>query len=165
MTWLLLALLVVSVLVGFVVFLGGPPYLPTLRGNASTALDLLDLKPGQTMLELGSGDGRVLVAAAKRGVKVVGIELSPVLVAVSWLRTWRYRRQVRIVWGSYFTVSWPPADAIFTFMIPRQMAKLDKRVQQWRAGRRVRLASFAFAIPGKKPTAMQNGVFLYDYKS
>ncbi|HEU4984185.1 MAG TPA: class I SAM-dependent methyltransferase, partial [Nitrososphaera sp.] len=78
MTLGLLIVLAVSVLLGFVVFFG-PPYLPTLRRNIDAALDLLDLKPGQTMLDLGSGDGRVLVAAAKRGINVVGIELSPVL--------------------------------------------------------------------------------------
>ena len=50
---------------GLVVVLGillpvlfGPPYLPTLAPNLKTALDLLDLKSGQTVLDLGSGDGR-----------------------------------------------------------------------------------------------------------
>lgn len=163
MTSALLIVLAVSLLLGFVVFFG-PPYVPTLRRNMDAALDLLDLKPGQTMLELGSGDGRVLVAAAKRGINVVGIELSPVLAIISWLRTRRYRKRVRIIWGNYFMVSWPPADAIFTFMIPRQMGKLDKHIQRWRGKKPVRLASFAFQIPGKKPAAVSNGVFLYEYK-
>lgn len=161
MTWFLLAAAVL--LIGFVVFFG-PPYLPTLRRNIDSAFDLLDLKPGQTMLDLGSGDGRVLVAAAKRGINAVGIELSPVLFVLSWLRTRRYRKHVRVIWGNYFTVSWPPADAIFTFMIPRQMAKLDKTIEARRGKQVVRLASFAFAIPGKKPNATKNGVFLYVYQ-
>jgi hypothetical protein len=148
--------------VGFVVFFG-PPYLPTLRKNMDAALDLLDLKPGQTMLELGSGDGRVLVAAAQRGIKVVGIELSPVLVVVSWLRTRRYRKQVRIIWGSYFSVQWPPADGIFTFMIPRQMPRLHRHIEQWRT-KPLRVVSFAFVIPGRRVLAEHKGVFLYEYK-
>lgn len=163
MTLGLLIVLAVSVLLGFVVFFG-PPYLPTLRRNIDAALDLLDLKPGQTMLDLGSGDGRVLVAAAKRGINVVGIELSPVLAVVSWLRTRRYRKRVRIIWGNYFLVKWPPAEAIFTFMIPRQMPTLDKRIEKWRGQKPVRLASFAFPIPGKKVDHTSRGVFLYEYK-
>lgn len=163
MTLALLIVLVVSLLLGFVVFFG-PPYVPTLRRNMDAALDLLDLKPGQTMLDLGSGDGRVLVAAAKRGINVVGIELSPVLALISWFRTRRYRKRVRIIWGNYFMSTWPPADAIFTFMIPRQMATLDKHVERWRGKKPVRLASFAFQIPGKKPAGTRNGVFLYEYK-
>lgn len=162
MAWLVPIILCAGLLVGFVVFFG-PPYVPTLRRNMTAALDLLDLKPGQTMLELGSGDGRVLVAAAKQGINIVGIELSPVLFVISWLRTRRYRKHVRIIWGNYFLVTWPPADAIFTFMIPRHMPKLDKRIQQWHT-RPVCLASFAFAVPGKKPVAVHSGVFLYEYK-
>jgi len=161
MIWIL-AVFVFVLLLGFVVFFG-PPYLPTLSRNVDTALDLLELQPGQNLLELGSGDGRVLVAAARRGINVVGIELSPVLVIVSWLRTRRYRQQVRIIWGNYFMMKWPPADAIFTFMIPRQMAKLDLCIERWRRGRSVRLASFAFKIPGKKPARLKDGVFLYRY--
>jgi len=161
MIWL--PLVSVVLLLGFVVFFG-PPYLPTLRRNMDSALELLELKPGQTLLDLGSGDGRVLIAAAKRGVNAVGIELSPLLFALSWLRTRRYHRQVRVIWGNYFLTPWPDADAVFTFMIPRQMSKLDEKITKWRAGRPVRLASFAFVIPGKKPVASKHGVFLYNYK-
>jgi len=162
MIWFLVAAAIL--LLGFVVFFG-PPYLPTLRRNIDSAFELLELKPGQTLLDLGSGDGRVLIAAAKRGINAVGIELSPVLFMLSWLRTRRYRKYVRVIWGSYFTVKWPPADAIFTFMIPRQMAQLDKTIEAWRGKRPVRLASFAFVVPGKKPNAQKDGVLLYEYKS
>jgi len=86
-----------------------------------------------------------------------------VLVVISWLRTRRYRKQVRIIWGNYFVVKWPPAEAIFTFMLPRQMAKLDMRIARWHKAP-VKLASFSFAIPGRKPIAQKDGVLLYEYK-
>lgn len=162
MSWLLLAVILCVLLFGFVVAFG-PPYLPTRRKHTEAALDLLELKAGQTMLELGSGDGRVMLAAAKRGWRVVGIELNPLLVFISRLYTWRYRRSVRIIWGSYFTVRWPKADAIFTFMIPRHMAKLDRHITAWHT-QPVKLASFAFRIPNKKPVAKKDGVFLYEYR-
>src|SRR6185503_10781966 len=107
----------------------GPPYLPTLRRNMETAFDLLDLKPGQTLLDVGSGDGRVLLEAARRGYCAVGIELSPVLVIIARIRTWKYRKQVRVLWGNYFQREWPPADAIFGFVIPYQMERLDKHIE------------------------------------
>jgi len=142
----------------------GPPYVPTLRLNMNTALDLLNLKPGQTLIDLGSGDGRVLIAAAKRGINAVGIEMSLILVVVSYLRTRRYRKQVRIIWGNYFYTRWPQADAIFSFMIQYQMRRLDERIEQWRAGRTVRVASFAFQIPDRELLDEEQGVFLYEYK-
>ncbi|HSW66597.1 MAG TPA: class I SAM-dependent methyltransferase [Bacillota bacterium] len=159
---LLAVLTVLLLLVAFTVFFG-PPYVPVLRGNMQAAFELLQLKPGQTMLELGSGDGRVLIAAARQGIHVVGIELSPLLVLLSWLRTRRYRKYVKIIWGNYFTVAWPEADAIFAFMIQRHMGKLDKRITRWHT-HPVRLASVAFEVPGKHADAKAYGVFLYRYK-
>lgn len=156
-----LIITIVILLFGFVVFFG-PPYLPTMKKQVNTALDLLDLSSGNTILELGSGDGRVARAAAKRGLKVVGIELNPVLVLISYIVTWRYRKKVKIVWGSYWQVSWPPADGIFTFMIGRQMTKLDDHIVNWRT-KKVKLASFAFEVPGKSYVGKKDGIFLYEY--
>lgn len=160
--WLLIG---IAVCFSFVLLVG-PPYLPTLAPQVKTALDLLDLKPGQTMLELGCGDGKVLIAAAERGWQVTGIELNPLLVLVCKLRTWRYRKQVRVRWGNYWdTRLWGDADAIFGFVLPRLMAKLDRTIIEWRKGRQgnLKLASFAFAIPGKPTVDKRGGVFLYVY--
>lgn len=148
---------------GFVVFVG-PPYLPTLDKQVRTALKLLDLKPGQTLLELGCGDGKVLLAAARQGLQVTGIELNPLLAALCWLRTIRYRKQVRVVWGNYWdTRHWPVAtDGIFGFVLPKYMPKLDTIIIQWKR-KHVKLASFAFAIPDKPAVRQRHGVFLYEY--
>lgn len=145
------------------VLLFGAPFLPTLKPQIAVALDLLDLKPGQTMLELGCGDGRVLIAAAERGIYVVGYELNPVLAAISWLRTRRYGKKVRVVWGDYWQSEWPKAEGIFGFILTRYMGKLDKKVMQY-PYKPVKVASFAFEIPDKKPEAAKSGVFLYQYK-
>lgn len=162
MWWIAFPLLIIFLTFGLIVFIG-PPYLPTLRRQTKVALDLLDLKPGQTMLELGSGDGRVVLAAAKRGWNVVGIEINPFLVVISRLVTWRYRDQVRIIWGGYFSKEWPEVQGIFAFMLPRYMPKLDRYIAK-HYKRPVRLASFAFKIPTRKVTAEREGIFLYNYK-
>jgi len=141
----------------------GPPYVPTLRLNMQSALDLLDLKPGQTLLDLGSGDGRVLLAAAQRGWNAVGIEVSPILVIISKIRTRKYRKQVRVIWGNYFFTKWPPADGIFSFMIQYQMRKLDERIEQWHT-KPIQFASFAFKIPDKTIVKERGPVYLYEYK-
>lgn len=161
--WISLVLLAVIFAFGMVVFVG-PPYLPTMRKQTEAALDMLGLKPGQTLLELGSGDGRIMLAAAKRGIKVVGIELNPFLVAVSWVVTFKYRSQIRLIWGSYWGAPWPRADAIFTFMLPKYMSRLDSRIHKWRPEVATKLASFAFAVPDKEPIEKREGVYLYEYK-
>jgi 16S rRNA A1518/A1519 N6-dimethyltransferase RsmA/KsgA/DIM1 with predicted DNA glycosylase/AP lyase activity len=161
MIWL--TAVVIIILICFAgVLVAGAPYLPTLRPQVAAALKLVDLKPGQTLIELGCGDGKVLIAAAGQGLNVVGYELNPLLVAVAWLRTRRYHKQVRVIWGNFWSVEWPAADAIFTFLLPRYMEKLDKKCVQY-SHKPLKLASFAFKIPRKHPAAEAKGVFLYTY--
>lgn len=158
---------IIAVVVCFaVVLLVGPPYLPTLNKQVEAALDMLELEKGQTLLELGCGDGKVLVAAARRGLRVTGIELNPILVVICWLRTLRYRKQVKVVWGNYWRTSlWPAETAgIFGFVLPKYMTKLDETIIAWKQTRKLRLASFAFAIPDKPVDQQRDGVFLYIYK-
>jgi 16S rRNA A1518/A1519 N6-dimethyltransferase RsmA/KsgA/DIM1 with predicted DNA glycosylase/AP lyase activity len=111
MSWQLLAIILV-LLFGFVLLFGAP-YVPTLKPQTEQALDLLNLKPGQTLLELGSGDGRVMRAAAARGLHVVGYELNPILAGVSYFVTWKYRKQVRIIWGDFWHADFTHGDGVF----------------------------------------------------
>jgi SAM-dependent methyltransferase len=162
MIWI--ALVVAVLLVCFAgVLLFGAPYLPTLTPQVRIALELAELKPGQTLIELGCGDGKVLLAAARQGARVVGYELNPLLALTAWLRTRRYRQQVQVIWGDFWRADWPAADVVFTFLLPRYMKKLDAACRQY-PHRPVRLVSFAFQIPGKKPSAGKQGVFLYRYR-
>lgn len=145
------------------VLLVGAPYLPTLTPQVIAALELADLQTGQTLLELGCGDGKVLMAAARRGIKVVGYELNPLLAIVAWLRTRRYRGLVKVIWGNFWQQSWPEAEAIFTFLLPKYMSKLNKKVIQYQH-KPVKLVSFAFQIPDRPAASVKNGVYLYDYQ-
>ncbi len=144
------------------VLLVGAPYLPTLGKQVQAALELADLQAGDTLLELGCGDGKVLVAAARQGINVVGYELNPLLVVVSWLRTRRYRKQVRIIWGDFWQKPWPQAEAIFVFLLPKYMSKLNKKIVHY-TNKPVKLVSFAFLIPGLRPAREKAGVYLYRY--
>lgn len=140
----------------------GAPFLPTLKPQVSRALDLIDLKPGQTLLELGSGDGRILVEAAKRGIYSVGYELNPLLVIYSRLLTFRYRKLIKIKFANFWNVELPKSDGIFVFLLNPYMQKLDNKIVQEKHGS-VKLVSFAFQIADKKPSKISNGLYLYKY--
>lgn len=140
----------------------GAPFLPILKDRVPDAVKLANLKPGQTLLELGSGDGRMLIAAAKEGVNSVGYELNPLLVIYSKIRTLRYRKQIKIIWGNYWHKQWPKADVIFVFLLQPYMQKLDTKIMQ-NYPKGTKLVSFAFTIPGKKPSKEINGMYLYNY--
>ncbi len=152
------------VLFGFVVFFGAP-YLPTLGRQVEEALDLLDLQPGQTLLELGSGDGKMLRAAAKRGITCVGYELNPILVLISKVVTWRYRKLVTVKTANFWSVQWPPADGIYVFLLQKYMSKLDtKCAQQAKEHGLLKLVSFAFTIPGVRIKKTSKGLYYYEYR-
>lgn len=160
MIWLVVAILLVC-FAG--VLLVGAPYVPTLTPQVRTALELVDLQPGETLIELGCGDGKVLLAAARQGLRAVGYELNPILALIAWLRTRRYRREVRIIWGDFWRADWPPAEAIFTFLLPKYMKKLDTKIAQY-SHRPVKLVSHAFTIPGRRPARQRESIFLYRYR-
>lgn len=164
MNWLLLLGAAVVLLFGFVVAFGAP-YLPTLQAPTQTALDLLELQPGQLLLELGCGDGRVAKAAAQRGIRVRGYELNPLLFVVALLNTRKFRHLVTIRWGNYWTADWPPADAVFVFLLDRYMPKLDKKLTQQKAKHNApfKLLSYTFKVPGKRPVRQRQGLYLYHY--
>lgn len=144
------------------VILFGAPFLPTLTPQVKNGLDLIDLKPGQTLLELGSGDGRILIAAAQRGIYSIGYEINPILVIYSWLRTRRYRKYVRIRFVNFWYSRLPKTDGIFVFLLQPYMEKLDKKIVQ-ECSKPVKLVSFAFFIPGREPDKEHNGMRLYIY--
>jgi SAM-dependent methyltransferase len=159
---LFLAVFAVVLCFGFVLLVGAP-YLPTLAPQTKAAIELVDLKKGQHLLELGCGDGRVLIAAAQQGLRATGYELNPLLALLAWLRTRRYHGRVKVVCGNFWNVKLPPAEGIFVFLLPKYMSKLDKKVIQ-QSSKPVKLVSFAFKIDGKKPDREKAGVLLYIYK-
>jgi 16S rRNA A1518/A1519 N6-dimethyltransferase RsmA/KsgA/DIM1 with predicted DNA glycosylase/AP lyase activity len=140
----------------------GAPFLPTRKSRVSEAVDLLNLKPGQTLLELGSGNGRILREASRRGIYCIGYELNPVLVLLSRLHCWRWRQLVTIHCANYWNVTLPKADGIYVFLLQPYMSRLDKKIQD-EIRQPTRLVSFAFFITTKQPTINQNGLFLYRY--
>jgi SAM-dependent methyltransferase len=139
------------------VLLFGAPYFPSLKPHMAAAA----LKPGQTVYDLGCGDGRFLKQAAKKGYKAVGYELNPFVFAYAWLTTRRYGRRVKVKYGNFWNADLSKADAVFVFLLDKYMPKLDEKLEG--SGKHFKLASHTFKIPGKKIIAKKYGVFLYQY--
>ena len=140
----------------------GAPYLPILKRDSDALLKLGGLKAGQSVIDLGSGDGRFLLAAARRGISGTGYEINPILVLVSRIVCWRYRRLVKIHLADFWRVELPPADVIYTFLLPKYMTDLDAYLRR-QVKRPTLLISFAFEIPGRKPDKHNHNTFIYSY--
>ena len=158
----MIAVVAVILIFGFVLLFGAP-YLPTLKSQLDIALELVDLKPDQHLLELGCGDGKVLIAAAEKGIKVTGYELNPVLALVAWARTRKYGGIVTVICGNFWRRKLPDADGIFVFLLPKYMEKLDNKITR-EVTSPIKLVSFAFKVPDKETAAQKEGIYLYHYQ-
>ena len=158
--WLFLCLLVLPF---GIVLLFGAPYLPTRKQQANEALDLLNLKEGDVFVDLGSGDGAVLIEAARRGLVCYGYELNPLVWLISKIRTLRYGKQIKIYCRDYWLTPLPNnTKGVFVFLLDPFMEKLDKKLTaQLESGGQ--LASYTFKIPGKRPVKSKGAVYIYQY--
>lgn len=132
--------------------LGSPPWVPVWKKDLPSVMAAADIQAGETLIDLGSGDGRVLLAAAARGATVIGVEASILLV---WLSQWRLHRagfksRSRVVLGDLFAVDLSSADVVVTFLNPTLMARLESRLAELKPG--ARWVSYAFAMPATRPT-------------
>jgi precorrin-6B methylase 2 len=159
-TWLIV--LAILLTFQFVVLFLGAPYLPTRRKQREAALDLLNLKKGQTIIDLGSGDGAMLVTAAKAGLNVIGYEINPILVLISRIRTYKFKKQVKVVQGNFWNKQWPHADGVFVFLTDRYMERINHKMND-QFKKPVKLVTYAFPIPGKKAAATKGACILYKY--
>ena len=159
---IVLIVCIVVILFSFVVFFGAP-YLPTKRAQADEAIRLLGLKKGETLLELGAGDGTIALRALKQGLRVTAIELNPLLCIVIYLRTFKYRKNIKVVCGNFWHVSWGEYNGVYVFLLDKYMKKLhNKLIHNHFKGR---LVSFAFKIPLIKIQAESKGLFVYNYSA
>jgi hypothetical protein len=156
-------LIIFLVLAGFLAWtaISGAPWVPVRRFDVKQLLDDAGVSQGTYYVELGSGDGRLLKAAARRGAKVVGYELNPLLWLISWCRTLGYKNcTVRL--ADFWRADLAQADVVMAFLVPRTMPKLDSKAAK-EMKPTAQLISYIFAIPGKKPLKRGKSWLIYDY--
>ncbi|HEX2095171.1 MAG TPA: class I SAM-dependent methyltransferase [Longimicrobiaceae bacterium] len=129
------------------------PFVPTSPETVEAMLDAARPAPGETVYDLGSGDGRIVIAAARRpGVRGVGVELDARLVRESEAAALRagVADRVRFVREDLFRTDLRDADVVTLFLLPSLNLRLRPRLlRQLRPGARV--VSHAFAMGDWEP--------------
>lgn len=127
----------------------GAPWVPARTKDIELLLDKLELKKGTRLVELGCGDGRLLVVAAKKGLACTGYEINPLLFFISLVRTARYRKLAKVKLVSFWRQDLFGADIVITFLVPKTMGRLEARLnKEFHGGW---FASYIFILPTKKP--------------
>lgn len=126
----------------------GGPWVPSSMQIIYRMLDMAGVGPDDTVYDLGCGDGRVLVAAAKRfHARAVGVEIDPIrylwcqmLISILGLR-----KQVRINFGNLFNVDLSEADVVVCYLMPDALSKLEKKLKtELEPGKRIVSNKFNF---------------------
>jgi ribosomal protein L11 methylase PrmA len=145
-------------------FFTGAPFLPTPSKIVEEMMTVGKISEKDNVADLGSGDGRLIITAARKGAKGVGWEINPTLVLISILNTWRYGvgRQVKIRWGDYRRADLSKTTVVVLYSIAgihtRQLAKKFKK--EMAKGSRV--ISYRFVLPDLhlvKKT--DSGIYIY----
>lgn len=138
---------------------GGPeldvPYKSTRREVVALMLEMGEVKAGDTVIDLGTGDGRILIAAAtERGAKGLGVDLDPVLIdkARAAARKAGVADQVRFEAADLFETDLHAADVVTMYLLPEVNLRLRPRLfEQLKPGTRV--VSHAFDMGDWQPEA------------
>ena len=122
------------------------PYVPTKMEIVNKALRLSGVKKGKRFYELGSGDGRVVLEAAKLGANSFGIEQSLIRVIYSKYTAWKnHLKNASFIHGNVFKRNYQDADIIYIYLLPKGVTKLEpKRHKELKKGSIVITQTFHF---------------------
>jgi SAM-dependent methyltransferase len=127
------------------------PFVPTPREAVEGMLDLARVGPRDVVYDLGSGDGRIVIAAARRGARAVGIDIDEKLVADGRANAAAagVAARTRFVQGDFFKHDLSEATVITLYLLPRINLELRPRLLELAPG--TRIVSHAFDMGDWKP--------------
>lgn len=141
---------------GFQPFVGQPGkdviWVPTPLPLVEKMLDMAKVTPRDYVIDLGSGDGRNVIAAAKRGARALGVEYNPDMVALARENAKKagVADKARFVQGDMFEADISKATVLPLFLLPDNLRKLVPKFEGLPAG--TRIVTNGYEIPGWKAT-------------
>ena len=143
----------------------GAPWVPTSMAMVHKMLTMAQVGPGDLVYDLGCGDGRTIVTAARRyGARAVGIEIDPLrylwcqlLITVLGLRD-----RVRLVYGSFYRQDLSGADVVTCYLLQSTNEKLEGKLKQ-ELHPNTRVVSNEFTFPGLRLLRQDGEAKLYLY--
>ncbi len=109
----------------------GSPYVPSHSLQVKNAFtELYNISKKDVLVDIGSGDGLVLRAAAKLGARAVGYEINPILVVVSKLLSRKYKN-INVMLADFWLTNLPDnVTVVYVFSVTRDVKKIVDKIQK-----------------------------------
>lgn len=152
MLYIFLAFAAVIFIMSMVFLVQGPPYVPSDNDSARQMLKMVNGYRPKRVLDMGSGDGKLVILLAKQGYQVDGVELNPWLV-------WRSRRAIKragldgkasVRWGNFWSFDVSGYDLVTLYVIKHIMPRLEKKLSAELAPGSLVVSNY-FVFPNLKP--------------
>jgi ubiquinone/menaquinone biosynthesis C-methylase UbiE len=126
-------------------------WVPTPPELVEKMLDMAKVTPADYVVDLGSGDGRNVIAAAKRGARARGFEFNQEMVALSerLAKEAGVTERASFVQGDMFEADFSDATVLALFLLPDNLRRLEPKIRALKPGTRIVLNTFG--IPGWEP--------------
>ena len=162
---LIFGLLILAGMVIVPIFFGAPWH-PLLPGTVRRILRFAEVLPGETVCDLGCGEGRVLITAAKEfSAKAIGVEIDPLKIVLARLliRVNGVNDRVNIVRGDLFDFDPGDADVLYIYLTHQAMDKLFPEILK-KLKPTVRIVSYRFCLRGMTPEKVSEDKTLFLYQ-
>jgi 16S rRNA A1518/A1519 N6-dimethyltransferase RsmA/KsgA/DIM1 with predicted DNA glycosylase/AP lyase activity len=140
----------------------GPPFVPSRKKAILQMIKLADPQKNDLLLDIGSGDGRIVLELAKLGFTVHGIEINPFFVLWSNLLLLLNGKldKARVYWANFNYYNYSKYNIIFCYLFPGTLQKLAPQFnQQLKPG--AKIVSNTYIIKGWKEVARSDKIYLY----
>ncbi len=171
----LIFLLVCALMLGFLVIilaktivyiipmLNGPVYVPSHDADVIKMIKLAELKKGDHIVDLGSGDGKIVIELAKKGFQVDGYEINPFLVKKSRekIAELKLEKKATIHAQSLWCADLSKYQVVMVYGTSYIMPKLQNKAKQelLKGGR---IISNFFTFPEWQPTKTDGDIYRYE---
>lgn len=160
-----IAIIIILIIISFILLysmLRGAPYAPLGKEKTNTLITLLDIKPGERAIDLGAGDGRIVIALAKAGAQAHGYEINPLLVFLGKQKIKKAGLQgkAHMHWGDIWGAQLTTYNIITVYLTAHIMQRIETKLQnETRPGTKI-VVNY-FKLPTWKPVRQLDTLYLY----
>jgi len=164
-------LLFLFIIMGTLAYAGwsAAPWVPLWKKDIRRMMKVAEVKPGESVYDLGAGDGRIVIIAAEEfGASASGFEMAVLPYFLGYIRILLkgLKGRVKFKYSNFFRENLAAADVICVFLTPQAMKKLKTKFEnETKPG--CRIVSYAFSVPGwqpekiDKPNQKTTAIYLY----